>query len=270
MGLEDRLRDGQAVGRQHALVLGDDLHARRGLLDRVHGAVDAIAPGLLHLVGEQRDLRLAAEVLVDPLARVVADELGASEVVEDHPAVGALQRLVGVVEELHVRLVRLLDQRRHRVVVERQHDHATDALPDPRVELVDLRVELAVGVALEQLVAAALGGGLRAGEQQRVEAGRGVGLGERDLLRVPPARRAGVRGTGTAQCERTCARGPCRQERAAVDGPGALGVPDVRRICHGSSSFLRACVIRSRRHPVRTGKLHSVTMAVKTMKGPEC
>ena len=128
-------------------------------LHRVDRAVDAIAPGLLDLVSQQRDLRLAAEVLVDPLARVCRRRASAPWrlLKITQPSVPG-QRLVGVVEELHVRRVRLLDQRRHRVVVEREHDHAADALADPRVELVDLRVELAVRVALEQLVAAALGG----------------------------------------------------------------------------------------------------------------
>ena len=67
----------QALGREHALVLGDDLRARRDLLERVDRAVDAVAAGLLDLVRQQRDLRLAAEVRVDPPARVSADERGA-------------------------------------------------------------------------------------------------------------------------------------------------------------------------------------------------
>ena len=51
-------------------------------------------------MGEQRDLGLAAEGLVDPLAGVCPDELGALQVVEDHPAVDAWQGVVRVVEEL--------------------------------------------------------------------------------------------------------------------------------------------------------------------------
>jgi hypothetical protein len=111
-------------------------------------------------------------------------KLGALEVVEDDPAVRSRQRLVGVVEELHVGVVGLLDQRQHRVVVEREDDHPADPLRDPRVDLVDLVVELVVRVALEQLVAALLGAGLGALEQQRIDACRRVRLRERDRLVV--------------------------------------------------------------------------------------
>ena len=116
--------------------------------------MDAVASGLLDLVREQCDLGLAAERLVDPLAEVCPAEMRTLQVGEDDPAVRSGKRLVGVVEELDAGRMRLLDQRQHRVVVEREHDDPADLLPDPGVDLVDLRVELVVRVALEQLIAA--------------------------------------------------------------------------------------------------------------------
>src|SRR5439155_16009363 len=74
-----------------------------------------------------------------------------------------------------------------------EHDHAADALGDPRIELVDLSVELVVRVALEQLVTALRGFLLRALEEQRVDARRRVRLREGDRLRVRDAGEAGER-----------------------------------------------------------------------------
>jgi hypothetical protein len=156
VGLQHRLHHRQAFRSEDTLVAGDDLRARRDPLQRLEPAVDPVPAGLLHLVGEQRDLRLPAKLLVDPLADVLTDDLGALEVVEDLVAVHASQGVVGVAEELHPGVVRLVDQRQHGIVIERQHDHPADTLADPRVDLGDLLVDLVVGVALQDLVAARL------------------------------------------------------------------------------------------------------------------
>ena len=71
--------------------------------------------------------------------------------------------------------VRLVDERDDRVVVEREHDDGADALGDPGLDLRELSVELRVGVALEQRVAAHLALLLRAGHQRGPDRGARVG-----------------------------------------------------------------------------------------------
>src|SRR5262249_7046230 len=97
-----------------------------------------------------------------------------------------------------------------------EHDHAADALADPGVQLVDLRVELGVRVALEQLVAALLGRRLRALEQERVDTRGCVRLRERDRLRV--GRLIGVREELARERETGCRTGRTDDELATIHG----------------------------------------------------
>jgi hypothetical protein len=118
--------------------------------------------------------------------------------------------------------VRLLDQREHRVVVQREHDDPADALGDPGVDLRDLGVELGVGMALQHGVAARLGVVLHTLEQQRVAGERGVRLGEGDGLVGRPAVDVGHRRADVAERERPDAGGAAQHDLAPAEAVRAV------------------------------------------------
>ena len=156
VGLQQVLRGRQRVRREQRLRLVELHVAGRVLLDRLARLVDAHARGLLLEEREQRDLGGAVELLVDPLRGFLAHGVAAGLVVVVHAAGDAVERRP-VGDHRDARVVRALDGGCDGVVVDRADQERVHAALDPRVDLVDLRGRLALGLRLEDLDAGLLG-----------------------------------------------------------------------------------------------------------------